>query len=1022
MSATSTTPAPEALEGENRLDDELAGAIEHAAHLLPQQGPITVFIHHNTLHALENLTFEDAVGRGAEVFGCQPYLGEDRYRDELIRGRIRFDELREVLAEDLGVSADDPVPGFGTRLDLRLAMLQDPLRIGPTEELVWYVAEYDALRRARPEVSSATRARLIAETRRWAMRDLRPNGHGDPIARLIGANGPPAARIEDWSDAEWEQFALGALWRICGEGVRDLPPPRASTPMPVRHRDVLFEATGRDADAMVHPPLIRLVAAFLDQGLAAWTLPGRDQGFFSAFTSLYSRPGGPPDPWRRDLADELRPLLREEVEPLESIRRSLDDLGVSRDERDEFLSATLLALRGWAGMIQQVEERSDRVVHPIVPGSLVEFLAVRLLMDRCALAQLARETIGYEGPLSGLREAIRRRSPGSRGPSVEQRAFLVFQLAQVSGASPDVLYRLDPAGWAQLVDEIEGFGSLDRRRVFHLAYERRFQTRALDAIAIHAKAPAPTPESPRFQLICCLDDREESFRRHVEELAPDAETFGTAGFFSVAMYYRGADDAHAVPLCPAVIRPRHWVVERPIDEDAGEARRRHRGRWLLGMASHQIHTGSRSLAQGALLAPMGVLASIPLVARTLVPRLTAQLRQLLGRIVLDPPRTRLQLERTAPEPGPEDGGIGFTVEEMAEIAERILRELGLTDRFARLVLIVGHGSTSLNNPHESAYDCGACGGSRGGPNARALAQILNDLRVRGRLSERGLSIPITTRFVGGMHNTSSEALTLFDVDRLPADHREDLVGIRAILDRARERNAHERCRRFLSAPLTLSFAGALQHVEARAEDLGQARPECGHATNAIVLVGRRDRTRGLFLDRRAFLASYDPTRDDPVGTILERILMAVFPVCAGINLEYYFSSVDNTGWGAGTKLPHNITAMLGVMDGYQSDLRTGLPWQMVELHEPVRGLFVIETRPMVLLRILGRNASLRRLCDNGWVALVTLDPETRELSTYRRGTFEPYRPRSSVLPRASSSTDWYRGWRDHLEFATIRDE
>ena len=56
--------------------------------------------------------------------------------------------------------------------------------------------------------------------------------------------------------------------------------------------------------------------------------------------------------------------------------------------------------------------------------------------------------------------------------------------------------------------------------------------------------------------------------------------------------------------------------------------------------------------------------------------------------------------------------------------------------------------------------------------------------------------------------------------------------------------AHERARRFQSAPLTLPFAAARRHVEARAEDLAQTRPECGHATNAICFVGRRERTRG----------------------------------------------------------------------------------------------------------------------------------------------------------------------------------
>ena len=236
---------------------------------------------------------------------------------------------------------------------------------------------------------------------------------------------------------------------------------------------------------------------------------------------------------------------------------------------------------------------------------------------------------------------------------------------------------------------------------------------------------------------------------------------------------------------------------------------------------------------------------------------------------------------------------------------------------------------------------------------------------------------------------------------------------------AGDRNAHERCRRFDSAPLTLSFAAARQHVEARAEDLAQVRPEWGHATNAFSIIGRRNWSRGLFLDRRAFLTSYDPVQDDAEHTILTRMLQAVFPVCAGINLEYYFSRVDNTGWGSGTKLPHNITGLLGVMDGAASDLRTGLPWQMVEIHKPVRLLNIIETTPEAMLRILERDESIGRLCRNGWVHLAVIHPQTQEISVYHHGQFHPYKPRDPSLPKAASSVEWYSGYRGHLEFAQI---
>ena len=528
---------------------------------------------------------------------------------------------------------------------------------------------------------------------------------------------------------------------------------------------------------------------------------------------------------------------------------------------------------------------------------------------------------------------------------------------------------------------------------------------------------------PRFQAVFCLDEREESLRRHLEELAPDVETYSLAGFFFLPMYYRGVDDAHFVPLCPAGIRPRHWVVEEVAGRPEDAYQRRALARRVLGLTLHQFHLGSRTFAVGALLSTaVGVLASVPLIARVFSPRWTALLRQRLGRFLQTPSQTRLRLESGEEMAGPTSGQVGFTVEEMTSIGERVLRDIGLTNGFARWVLMLGHGSTSLNNPHESAHDCGACGGARGGPNGRAIAQILNDPRIRERLAQRGIGIPSETVFVGGMHNTSSDTVEFHDLDRLPQSTREEFAAVRALVEQACDRNAHERCRRFQSAPLTVSLAGARQHVEDRAEDLGQVRPEWGHATNAFCVVGRRDWTRGLFLDRRAFLTSYNPTQDDAEHAILRRVLQAVLPVCAGINLEYYFSYVDNGGWGSGTKLPHNIAGLLGVMDGAASDLRTGLPWQMVEIHEPVRLLCIVETSAEAMLDILRREADIDRLCRHHWIHLAVLDPCTRQLSVYRDGGFHRYQAKITSLPRAASSSDWYRGWRDHLEFARIEPE
>ncbi|MBI3863848.1 MAG: DUF2309 domain-containing protein [Planctomycetia bacterium] len=1010
---------------------DLEEAIEHASHLLPAQGPITVFIHHNTLHAFEHLPFEEAVKEAAHVFGCHPYLQEDQYRDALRRGRIRFSHLKQVLERDLAERAGELIPCFGTRLDLQLAMLHDPVRTGPSAELVWHVAEADALRRVRPEVSAAVRAALISETRRWVMRDLRrgtePESSNSTLHRSADVSQGLSdlldrfeSAIENWSDDDWEGFTLQALWRVCCDGVRSLPAFGSGPALPVRHRDLLLEATGADPDLLVNDLLIRFVGAFLDQGLASREMPLHDEGFFRAFCTLYSQPLGPPVRWLRGLSRELRRLLDLQLSPLESIYESIQALGVPRDDWQKLVSSTLLSLRGWGGMVRQIELRGDRSVRPVPTGSLVEFLAIRLLLDRFAAEHIARSELEFTETLAELRGRLLTQLARPWQPSAEQRAFLVFQLAQVAGLSPDVLYRLSDQEWATIVREIEAFTGLERRRIFHLAYERRFTEQALDAIAIHSQQHWGRPANADFQVSCCLDEREESFRRHLEEIAPRVETFGVAGFYSVAIYYRGAADAHFTPLCPIVLKPGHWVTEEVGESHAEVHHRRARTRRALGSASHVLHRGSRTIASGTLLSGLvGVLATFPLVARILFPRVAARIRRRLAHIVQPPSNTRLQIERREASCGPENGHVGYSVDEMTGAAERLLRDMGFTSGFSRLVVLLGHGSESLNNPYNSAYNCGACGGSAGGPNARAMAQILNDPRVRDLLAQRGIVLSSDTVFVGGLHNTCNDSVVYFDRGQIPQTHQQEFHDARQAIEAACERNAHERCRRFMSAPLTLSFGEARRHVEERAEDLAQTRPELGHATNAITIVGRREWTRGLFLDRRAFLTSYDPTQDDAESSILTRILQAVFPVCAGINLEYYFSRVDNYGYGSGTKLPHNLASLLGVMDGAASDLRTGLPWQMVEIHEPVRAVFVIETTSAAMNGIMDRNEGIARLCRNGWVQLALLHPQTRQVSVFHDGAFEPYEPQAATLPGAKSSVDWYRGWRDHLEFCEI---
>ncbi|MEI7863153.1 MAG: putative inorganic carbon transporter subunit DabA, partial [Planctomycetota bacterium] len=229
---------------------------------------------------------------------------------------------------------------------------------------------------------------------------------------------------------------------------------------------------------------------------------------------------------------------------------------------------------------------------------------------------------------------------------------------------------------------------------------------------------------------------------------------------------------------------------------------------------------------------------------------------------------------------------------------------------------------------------------------------------------------------------------------------------------------HRFGRRFDSVPLDVTPAEAVRCVEGRSSDLAQVRPEMGHATNALCIIGRRERTRGLYLDRRAFLVSYDPTRDED-GAILTRTLAAVGPVGSGINLAYLFSRVDPLGYGCGTKLPHNITGLIGVMDGHASDLRTGLPWQMVDIHEPVRLLIVIDAPIERILEAAERLPGVQQMVVNRWVQLAAWDPQGSGLSVFEKGAFVPYKPEVSQIATVQSSPQWYGGHRGNLPPAHV---
>ncbi|MGY6277509.1 YbcC family protein [Methylomonas sp. MgM2] len=683
-----------------------------------------------------------------------------------------------------------------------------------------------------------------------------------------------------------------------------------------------------DLNASVHPVMFRLLSNFLDQGISRWALPKDGETFWDCVRRLTLNSLIPLYPFHEI---SVRGLLDGGEE--QAIMFCLEKIVGDQSLYTQYLLEVLLGHPGWSGMVRVIETNPQALLVPR-DISLKQMLAVELI---CELAFVHKKK-------------------GDRFLKIAQLPELTnVPLFNERHLKPEIPLKL---------------------RVWHEAMEWSLHGELL--VAMRDQPLEQTPATaPTVQAVFCIDDRECSLRRYLEEVHPSIETFGAPGFFGIDFLYQGLEDGYPVAQCPAVIKPRHLVMEsvkgrRPEPKDPRQD-------------ISKMHFSAHSLGRGWIYTQtLGLAYAVRLALDVFRPVTKLPRIRRLSELEV---HSHLHLMRETDAPNEDGYLLGFSLAEMADKVGGQLGNIGLTTHFAPLVVAVAHGSSSVNNPHFAAYDCGACAGKPGAPNARAFAWMANHPEVRRLLRQRGIDIPDSTHFVAAMHNTSRDEVSYFDQQTLDKTAHKALQEFQHSMNTALRRNARERCRWFELGPNAPDNATSHRHVKERASSIFEPRPEYNHSNNLYAVVGRRALTRHLFMDRRAFLQSYDPTTDND-GEILAKILSAVIPVCGGINLEYLFSRIDNSVYGAGTKLPHNVIGLLGVANGVEGDLRTGLPSQMIEVHEPARLLLVVEQRCDIIDLAIAKLGELKEWLENEWVILVACQPPSRDMKLYRSGIWQ----------------------------------
>jgi uncharacterized protein YbcC (UPF0753/DUF2309 family) len=696
--------------------------------------------------------------------------------------------------------------------------------------------------------------------------------------------------------------------------------------------------------------VIPWIQSYLDQGQSIVANPYTQLGLIPYFLdSIENQPK-----YLRGFTEKAYHLISStrEMTPEERLKSLLLKTGYPESQFENLLKEICFQIKGWSGMVNRLSLDPEQRIISQLELNLQDWCSILLSLQLALHESLCIE---HGIPVTQFSEV-------AYNPSelkYEQGARILKECKEVGIKIEDENSFLD---W------FETFNNRDRYQIWQIALEESLISESHRLIekglAESKNKNDRNKAAPEAMFMFCIDDREESIRRHLESLNNQYKTSGVVGFFGLDMKFKSVTHPKATNQCPPVVTPQF-----SFEEYLKEKNNFYNFFQYYHILTTTMYRATRTYLRGLLVsASIGPLTLLNMALRLFRPQIAFKLTKKFKDKLI--PKEHVHFKSD------------FDLNSKVERVKLICQMAGLFEEkdFPPFIYVVGHKSTTTNNPFRQAYGCGACSGNSGAPNSLLFSTFANDLEVRHELKKRGYSIPDNTQFIPLIHDTCSDEIELLDSKFFESPNSQTIKKHLNDLKLAAKKNAKERLKTLMPGA-QISEEKAYRLAFRRSMDLAQPRPEYGHSGVRLAVFGPRRWTQNLNLDRRAFLISYDSTQD-PDHSILKEVLIGALPVCANIGLDYFFSKADPQELGAGSKLPLNVTGLLGVMTGAESDLRIGLAEQMVDIHIPTRMIIYIDSSPEILRPIFESHPRLNKLVHNKWVHIFCIDFKTYTITRY----------------------------------------